>query len=131
LSEKEALIEIIEGDKYIVGLRNDDIVHVLYKANTLVDKNLQIELIQVFNDICDWEKKCFIFETEKNCNMTSEARKYALKIENELPFKASVIIAQNAVVRIIAEFYYKIHKPKTPYNFYSKFEDGIKWLKQF
>lgn len=131
MTKKEELVEIIEGEHYIVGLRKDNIVHVFYRANTLITNELQQEMQHIFNDVSCGEKKCFIYEGGKGVNITTEARKNALKIESNIPIKASVVVARNSLQRVVADFYYLINKPKSPYHVCTKFEEGIKWLSQF
>jgi hypothetical protein len=132
MTQKEELVEVIEGDRYIVGLRNDDIVHVFFKPNTVINLELQNEMETVFESICAGEKKCFIYEgVGASIHVTREARKNALKMEQNLPVKASAVITRNSLQRLLADFYYFINKPKLPYNVFTKFDDGIKWLNQF
>lgn len=128
MTQKEELVKVVESSSYIIGLRKDDIIHIFFKPNTLINIELQNEMAEVFKNICGGEKKSFIYEGVGSINVTSEARKNALAMENYVPIKASVVIAKNSLQRLLADFYYFINKPKTPYNVFTKFEDGIKWL---
>ena len=128
MKDCDKLIKKIESNYYIVGIRADNIVHVFYKDNTKIDITLLHDLVNSFNEITNSEKKCFIFEPGKNVSMSNEARNYTFKLENKAPFKASVIVTENLFYKLLAEFFYYIKKPKTPYNIFTKFEDGIAWL---
>lgn len=130
MTQKEELVQIIENSSYIIGLRKDDIIHIFFKPNTLINIELQNEMLTAFDRICGGKKKGFIYEGVGSINVTSEARKNALAMENLLPIKASVVIAKNSLQRLLADFYYFINKPKLPYNVFTKFEEGIRWLKQ-
>ncbi|MBI2258500.1 MAG: hypothetical protein HYU67_06330 [Flavobacteriia bacterium] len=131
MTQEEYIANKIETDKFIVAMRTDNIVHVFYKDNLNIDKPTLKELVFAFNEICNGLEHCFIFEAGKNVKMNNEARNYTFELEILTPFKATCVIAQNKFYKLLAEFFYYIKKPIKPYNFFTKFEEGIEWLKKF
>ena len=126
--EKERLLETIETEKAIVGLRDDGIYHVYYKANTEITVELQTEMHKVFEEITGGKPGYFIFQAGEYVSVTSEARVNAVKTEDNSYTCATVVYVNNLAYRLVAEFYYKFNKPKQPYKVASDFNKGIQWL---
>ena len=72
-----------------------------------------------------------MFEAMDHVTITKEAKEYAVKIEDIAPIKASAILVNNLGYKLIAEFYYRINKPRKPFKIFNKEEKAIEWLKQF
>lgn len=125
----EDIVCSIEHECVIVSLRTDDIVHVYFKPNTEITVPLQNTLIQLYNEITKGNKAYFIFEAGEFVSITKEARENAVRMEDDTPTIASAIVVRNLAQKIIADFYYTVNKPKQPYKVFSKFENGIEWLK--
>src|SRR5690606_33828354 len=116
MKEEDKIIKRIEKESFIVGLRNDGLYHVFIKDHVVVDLEVQVDMLQAYEEITGGNKGLFIFEAGHKCNVTKEARDNAIKMENIFPVAASVVYVQNMVYRMIANFYYKINKPKKPFN---------------
>lgn len=129
MKEYQLLTKIIELDEAIIGMRNDGIVHVFFKAHTEIDIALQEKLIDAYNKITDKQKYPFIFEADDYCTITKEARDNAIHIEHRSPVDATAVIVQNTAYRLIANFYLKFNKPKRIYKVFKNFNEGIEWLK--
>lgn len=128
LKQPERIVKSVERKRIIISRRDDGILHVYYKDNTVLDIELQYEIRDILNDFLKGEKGLFIYEAGQKCSITKEARDNAVKIEDEVPALASVIYVQNAVYKMIANFYYKFNKPKLLFYVVSDFEEGIEWL---
>jgi hypothetical protein len=128
MHQKEKIINPIETDFYILGLREDGIFHVYYKAYTELDVKLQLEILDVFIKVCGSKKHPFIFEAAEYVTITKEARDNATSLEDLSPLSMSAVIVQNIAYKLISDFYLKINKPKAPYKVFKNFEDGIDWL---
>jgi hypothetical protein len=63
--------------------------------------------------------------------ITKEARDHSAELEKTYPGIASAVIADNLAYKIIANFYLKVNKPKTPYKVFNDFASAEIWLKTF
>ncbi len=129
--QKERIIHVVEHEKFIVGKRNDGIIHVFFKDNTEIDIPLQDDMVSVYIQVCGSQHFPFIFEMGKHCSITKEARDYAIEIESTKPIAVSAVIVDNAFDKLMANFYYKFNKPQKPYKVFRKFEEAINWLLDF
>lgn len=111
-----------------VSLWENEIVHVYYNDNTVLDIDLQLKMAAIFNEITQYKKSHFIFEAGEDVTITKEARDNALKLEDSTPILASAVIAQNLAYRIIANFFLKVQKPKGQYRVVANFNDAIEWI---
>jgi hypothetical protein len=129
--QQEQLIQTIEHDKFIAGIRSDGIVHVYFKDNIEINISLQNEMVAVYAQLCGEKKFPFIFEVGNHCSITKEAREYAVEIESDKPVLISAVLVDNAFDKLMANFYYKFNKPQKPYKVFRKFDEAISWLLEF
>lgn len=123
------IINTIEIPELIVRMREDGIVHVTFRKGAVLDLGLQAKLLHLNIEITGGKKSFIIYDAEENVTITKEARDNATKIEHLAPIKGSAVIADNLAYRLIANFYLKFNKPKTPYRVFETYEKGIAWLK--
>ena len=128
MNQQEKIIQVIEHDQFIVAMRDDGIVHVSFLPNTEITVELQDVLIDHYIQITSGNKARFIFESSEFVSITKEARENAIIIEDSTPTMASAIVVRNLGQKIIADFYYKINKPKQPFKVFWSFEKAIDWL---
>jgi hypothetical protein len=121
-------VEYKETDRYIVGIRPDEILHVLYKDNVEITVGLQHELNVIFQAFCINGPRLFIFQAGLNCSINKAARDNAIAMQDQVPAIAYVVFSPNMVYKMIANFYYKFNKPKQPFNVVTDFNSGIAWL---
>jgi len=112
-----------------VSLREDGIVYVHYNKNTFLNVELQMRILDVFNEVTGKKKYPFIFEADEGVIVTKGARENALLIEDISPVLASAVVAPNLAYRIIANFYLKVKQPKGKYKVVRNIEEGKEWLK--
>ena len=118
----------LENDQVIVTLRTDGIVHVSFLPNTEITVEFQQVLLDMYNEITGGEKSLFVFDGGEFVSITKEARENAVAIEETTPTKASAIVVKNLAQKIIADFYYKVNRPKQPYKVFWQFDKAIEWL---
>jgi hypothetical protein len=80
------------------------------------------------NEITGGAKSLFVFDGGEFVSITKEARENAVVIEDSTPTKASAIVVKNLGQKIIADFYYKVNRPKQPYKVFWQFDKAIEWL---
>jgi hypothetical protein len=112
-----------------VSLHQDGIVYVHYNKNTFLNVELQMRILDIFNEVTEKKKYPFIFEADEGVIVTKGARENALLIEDISPVSASAVVAPNLAYRIIANFYLKVQKPKGKYKVVRNVEEGKEWIK--
>lgn len=123
--------KIIENDFAIVHSRTDGIVHITFKEGTEIDIDLQDQMLKVYIEICAGKKRPFLYSGIGEVSITKEGREYSKQLEDDFPAIATAIIADNLAYRIIANFYLKVNKPKTPYKVFNDIDSAEVWLKTF
>ncbi len=121
----------IELPEVIINCRSDGIIHVNFKEGTEVNVELQNNLLEIYLKICGNERRPFIFSALNNVTFTREARENSIKIEPRYPGIAMAIVADSVAYRLIANFYLKINKPKTPSKIFKDIPSAVEWLKGF
>lgn len=128
MHQKERIIQLVERDKFCVGLRDDGILHVYFRDNTVLDIDIQNEYLDILEEHFPQPGKKIIYEAGKNCSLTKPARDNAISMEARVNSSASVVFVQNAVYRMIANFYYKFNRPKQEMYVTGKFSEAVEWL---
>lgn len=125
---EEKKIEIPEA---IIHCRADGIIHVAFKEKADVDVALQNRLLKIYLEICADGKRPFIFSALNDVNFTKEARENSIKMEPFFPGSATALVADSVAYRLIANFYLKINKPKTPNRIFKDVPSAVEWLNGF
>ncbi len=123
------VIKSIETDFAHINLLKDKIGHVHFKANTELNKTIQHQLLKSYKELTD-NPIPFIYSSEEFLSSTKDAPQFAKSIEKLSPINMKVIIVQNLAQRIVANFYYKTHKPLNPYKVFTSFDAGVKWINE-
>ena len=123
------IINIIEISGVVARLRKDGIIHTTFRKGTILDLELQQKLLELNIKITNGKRSYFIYDADENVTITKEARDNAIKIEHLAPVKGTAIVANNLAYRLIANFYVKFNKPKTPFKVFENLDKGIAWLK--
>ncbi|HYG52770.1 MAG TPA: hypothetical protein VD905_17825 [Flavobacteriales bacterium] len=122
---------VIDLPQILIRERHDGIIQVTFKEGCTLDLELQVRAFEKYTEICSGKRRPFMFEAMDHVTITKEAKEYAVKIEDIAPIKASAILVNNLGYKLIAEFYYRINKPRKPFKIFNKEEKAIEWLKQF
>ncbi len=126
--ETTSTMKRLENDQVIVTLRPDGIVHVSFLPHTEITVEFQQVLLDMYNEVTGGKKSLFVFDGGEFVSITKEARENAVAIEETTPTKASAIVVKNLAQKIIADFYYKVNRPKQPYKVFWQFDKAIEWL---
>ena len=121
------ILKEVEIPEATITLRSDNIIIVRYKRNTVLDVDLQVRMRRIYSELAGNRKVNFIFMADEGFSLTKKARDNSESTENS-PIKAYAIIVNNLAYRIIANFYYKVNKPKVPYRSFPTVRDAIHWL---
>lgn len=131
MKQKAPEIKEIQIEEATIRLRHDGIMHVIYHQGTLLDVQLQMKMLNIFNELTQGEKVPFLFEAMEGATITKEARDHSLLIESLSPSLATAVVAANLAHKLMANFYFKFNKPQIPYKVFVSFESAIDWLKTF
>ena len=121
------IIKSIETDFGQIDLLASKIGHVHFKANIEINKKIQFQLLESYKQLTEYPIP-FIYTSDEFLSSTKDAPKHAKIVEKQSPINMKVLVVQNLAQRILAKFYYKIHKPINPYKVCPSFDDGIKWI---
>lgn len=105
-------------------------VHVYLKPHTEITIDLQVEMKNMYCEITEGKKMPFLFEGGEFVSITKDARENAVRMEDDTPTLASAILVKNLGQKILADFYYKINKPKQPYKVFWSKEKALLWIAQ-
>ncbi len=130
MKQAERLIKTVEDPEFTIGLRDDDIVHVYYKSNTVIDVEIQKKVREATFLLTNGKKHPCLFEAGDYVSLTKEARANAIEQEDDFPALASAVIVQNLAYKMVADFYYKVHKPKQAFKVFRNIDEAIVWLKK-
>ncbi len=119
----------VETDDVVVSLRKDGIVHVYIKPNVHITVEVQLRMLEAYHQATDIPRP-FVFEAGEFTSISKEARLNAVKLEEQSPIIATAIVVKNLGQRIIADYYYKFNKPKSPLKIFTRSEEAILWLNE-
>jgi hypothetical protein len=111
-----------------ITLDESGIIRVNYLSGSVIDVSEKKELFNAYQEITNDVKSLFIFKAQNNVNFTKEAKKYSIRVEPLQPFMAIAVVADNLAYQILADFYFKIYKPKVAYKVVKSEEKAIEWL---
>jgi len=123
------IVKVTEIEEATVKLRSDGIVHVHYKEHTEITVELQIKMYDIFIQMCGDVKRPFLFTAEDYVTVGKEARDNAIKMEDRFVGSVTAVVANTVAYKLIANFYAKINKPKTPFRAFNSEKAAIDWLK--
>ena len=121
----------VELDEVLIHSRKDGIIQVIFKEGNELGVNLQDRMLIVYLQLFGNTKWPFLFNAFNDVVITKEARDHSAELEKTYPGIASAVIADNLAYKIIANFYLKVNKPKTPYKVFNDFASAEIWLKTF
>lgn len=123
--------KIIEIETAILHRRKDGIIHITFKDQTELDLELQDTLVKLYNELAEGKKRLFLFSAFSDVTVSKEARDRATELENVYPAIATAIVADTIAYKLIANFFIKMNKPKTPYKVFTNSIKAELWLKSF
>jgi hypothetical protein len=125
------VINISETRATRISLCDDGIVRVMLKKNSEIGVQQAKENIQAYSDIAAGNKYAFIFYCENdNVVYSEEARTYAKNNEALFPKICMAVLVKTLAHKLVANFYFKFHKPAYPYKVFDKLADAEAWCWQ-
>ena len=124
---QDTYITQVETPEITVALRKDGIVYVLIKPNTHITVEVHQRMVEAYCEVTDI-KRPFLIEGGEFVSITKAAREQSVANESLIPRTATAMYVKNLGQKIIADFYHKINKPKTPTKVFRSFDEAIKWL---
>jgi hypothetical protein len=121
----------IELEEVFIKSRKDGIIQVIFKPGVEIDVDLQIRMMVVYLELCGNKKRPFLFNAFEDVVITKEARDHSEELEKTYPGIATAVIANSLPYKLIANFYLKVNKPKTPYKVFNDIVSAEVWLKTF
>lgn len=128
LKQAERIIKKVEDPEFIIGLRDDGLMHMYYKSGTVIDVAIQNRVRDAAFSLSNNKKMPCLFEAGEYVTLTKEARANAIDNEENFPASASAVLVQHLAYKMIADFYYKINKPKQPFKVFRNIDEAITWL---
>ena len=123
--------DIAEKDTNYVTMKiEDDIFYMYYKPIELLDINIAKKIVKdrlAFKDGISYPS---LFDIRKVKGSTKEARDYMANEGNELVL-ASAMMVSSPVLRMMANFYIMVNKPKNPTRMFTDEESAHEWLSLF
>ena len=118
---------------YAIFERRENYIYIRYKDFSRVDLAAAKMHAGIILDLCDGKKYPFILDgLNVQANFSHDAREFISKYEPVAKIRsAQAIVVNNTTTRLLANYYYKFHKPKNPIKIFSKFEDAVDWVKQY
>lgn len=126
--EENRIIRRIELPEPSIALRDDGIIHVSFVTGTEITVEIQMKLLDAYNEFTGNQKRKFVFEGGEFVSISKEAMENALLIEEKAPMGITAVVIRNLAQKLVAEFYYKVRKPKQPYKVFKDFDKAIAWL---
>ena len=121
----------IETTNAIISINEEGIGHQYFKDNSILDIPEQLENLEAIIKVTGNKPTPFVISAGKNIIVTKDARDRAISIEPLSPINANAIVVQNLAYRLIAEFFVKVQKPKSPYKIFTDKESAYEWCRQF
>lgn len=122
---------VIETSVSVITIHENGVGQMHFKDGIILDVPEQMVHLEALIKIADGKKMPFVVTAGKHVNITPEARDNAILIEDISPVAATAVVVQNLAYRLIADFYLKINKPKTPYKVFTDEKAAFDWCLQF
>lgn len=126
-----AILKVIETSTTVFTLLDNGVGHMHIKDDTTMDIPEQMENLEALIQLTNGQRTPFYVTAGKHVIITKDARDNAILIENQSPMYGTAVVVENVAYRLIADFYYKINKPKNPYKVFSTVAAAKDWCLQF
>lgn len=115
---------------YVTMFVENGIFYMYYKRLELLEINIAKVIVQ---DRITFKKGISypsLFDIREIKQSTKEARDYMANKGNDLVL-ASAVVVSSPVLRMMANFYIMVNKPKNPTRIFTDKDDAVEWLSQF
>lgn len=120
----------IRSTEYLYLFIEDGILHCVYKDIALVDLNIAATCVKDRLDFIGNKVYPSLFDITRIKQSTKEARDYMANEGNE-QVSASAILISSPMLRMTANFYIMVNKPKNPTRMFTDQKSAVDWLAQF
>ncbi|QMU28303.1 DUF7793 family protein [Adhaeribacter radiodurans] len=116
--------------KYVLMYIQDGIFQCFFKAMDVMDIN--VAKVTVENRLEFFAKESYpcLFDITQVKETTKEARDFMANEGNDLVL-ASAMVVNSPMLKMMANFYIMVNKPKNPTRLFTDRESALEWLKQF
>lgn len=108
----------------------DGIFFLCYKPLHHLDITIAREVVRERVEFKQGTAYPSLFDVRKVRDISKEARDYMAEDGNDL-VKASAIVLDSPMLRMMANFFIKVSKPKNPTRVFTDEASAIEWLQQF
>jgi hypothetical protein len=120
----------IRSTEHLSLFVEDGILHCIYKEVDLVDLDFAKACVKERLEFINNKAYPSLFDITRMKQSTKEARDYLANEGNAL-VTASAILISSPMLKMAANFYIMVNKPKNPSRMFTDLESAIEWLKQF
>ncbi len=123
--------KLIETSISILSINDYGVAEMHFKDHVTMDIPEQMDHLKGIINLTKNHPTPFIITAGEHVVFTKEAKENAPVIEEKSPVCASAIVVENLAYRLLADFFIKMQKPKTPYKTFTSKDKAIEWCKQF
>ncbi|MDQ4139831.1 MAG: hypothetical protein M3142_04835 [Bacteroidota bacterium] len=120
----------IKDTKYVTMIIQNGIFHAYYKELAVLDLNFAKEAVKERLEFFENTAYPCLFDVTKVKETTKEARDYMANEGNELVL-ASAMVVTNPMLKMMANFYIMVNKPKNPTRLFTDKDSALQWLNHF
>lgn len=109
----------------------DDILYITIKPDAVIELEDMEENIRLRREIQHEKPILVLLDIRNLAEISKEARKYGAEDKVTKLNIAMAVITGNLTTKLIANFFIKFNKPKTPTRMFSSYENAVTWLNGF
>jgi hypothetical protein len=126
--EKE--IRVIRTDVAEIWLENNNILWSRILEGTELNLEAMQTCFSVYRQLCGDRKVLQVIDSMAICTMTTEGKEYSARHSPDL-FIATALITDQLSIRLLVNFYNKLHHHSVPFEIFKTEEEARLWLKQY
>lgn len=119
-------IETLYADMHI----EKGVLHCYYKKLPIVDINIAKEGVKDRIKFCENIEYPCLFDISKVKEVSKAARDYLANEGNDYVL-ASALVVSSPVIRVLANFFIIVNKPKNPTRMFNGRKKAVEWLNTF
>jgi len=113
-----------------IWLENKQILWVRIREGAELNEEAMAACFAVYKQLCGKKKLIQIIDSRATCSMTTEGKKYSAVHSPDF-FTATALITEHLSVRMLVNFYNKIHKHSVPFQVFRSEKDARTWLQDY
>lgn len=118
------------SSSYMDIVIEDGIVHLTYHKRDFVGLEDAKKMVRDRLEFCAGTSYPHLFDISRIKKMSKEARDYFADEGNDL-VSASALLVSSSVVKMIANFFIVVNKPKNPTKTFTDKHQALRWLNKF